>query len=261
MPLNNKPQWYKDLYASVHPDPLARAKVPIIEIGKPNDANYQILVESDVVARFVAENWKSQGEQLVPDNKFAEAKMNLFIGQFMEKLGTTIFSFPATKKPNAANKAFLKILYGLQTVEASLKMHGETESGPYFFGKQYSLAETLTAPFVLRMNILFKHHRGVDLLDCCEQIGALKTKRWMEAIQQRQSSKDSLPAENSLLAIPPYQQPFFEYSVPHDVQANAIAKVTKDIVSAKLEEEAAFAKTLKDGSKLAGYKDGTLSKL
>ena len=83
MPLNNKPQWYKDLYASVHPDPLARAKVPIIEIGKPNDAEYQILVESDVVARFVAENWKSQGEQLVPDNKFAEAKMNLFIGQFI----------------------------------------------------------------------------------------------------------------------------------------------------------------------------------
>ena len=55
VPLNNKPQWYKDLYASVHPDPLARAKVPIIEIGKPNDAEYQILVESDVVARFVAE--------------------------------------------------------------------------------------------------------------------------------------------------------------------------------------------------------------
>ena len=120
-----------------------------------------------MVARFVADNWKSQGEQLVPDNKFAEAKMNLFIGQFMEKLGTTIFSFPATKKPNAANKAFLKILYGLQTVEASLKMHGETESGPYFFGKQYSLAETLTAPFVLRMNIserveVVENDKGID---------------------------------------------------------------------------------------------------
>jgi len=258
--LNNKPEWYKRLYRSVHPDPRARAKVPILEVGKPNQPGYIKLVESEVVARFVARHWRSQGTALLPEDAVREARMNLFVQQFMDGMSASLFTFPAAKSGAAVSKHFETIVNALQAVQRAFQLHGEqTTSGPYFFGEQYSLAETLTAPFVVRMIPIFKHHRGVDVLCLCEALGASELKRWMQAVCERPSTVQSLPAENSLLALAPYMQPFFEYHIPQAEQQATIT-AAMNLHAAAQAEEAAFKETLAEGTKMAGYEAGTLRK-
>ena len=65
--------------------------------------------------------------------------MNLFVDQFMSLLAPLYFGFIVTKSDAAADKAFTKLLRGLQALDNALRMHGE--DGPYFLGHQYTLAE------------------------------------------------------------------------------------------------------------------------
>lgn len=233
----------------------------MLEIGSPGDDNFVRLIESDVIARFVATHWRDQGAQLIPNDSLREASVNLFVGQFMSQLAPTIFSIMATKEASAADKIFTKLVRGIQTIDRTLKIHGEQadDTGPFLLGNQYTLAETLTAPFVVRMIPIFKHHRGVDVLGLCDRMGASSLRRWMEAVCERPSTQQSLPAEKSLLAVPPYVQPFFEYYIPASTQ-EAVVSASLDTTAAARAQEKAFQQTLKEGSQIAGYKEGTLSK-
>lgn len=53
--MQDKPKDFADLYASIHPDPSARAKVPILEHG-----DEVRLIESAVCAEYVAEAFPGQ---------------------------------------------------------------------------------------------------------------------------------------------------------------------------------------------------------
>ena len=58
----------------------------------------------------------------------------------------------------------------------------------YFLGDNYSLAEALTAPFVVRMLANFPVHRGVDLLEHCDMMNMPRLKRWLVAVRDREST-------------------------------------------------------------------------
>lgn len=251
------------MHHAIHPDTQARAKVPILELRRWIDNSIVIqLVESDVITRFVASNWSEQGTQLVPPDSIREAKMNLFVHTFMDQLASSIFTFPSTKSATAANKEFQQLCRGLLTVDRAITLHGEQceNSGAYFLGDEYSLAETLTTPFVARMIPIFKYHRGVDVLELSNHLGAFSVKKWMEAVCVRPSLLASLPNVKSLLPIPPYMQPFFKYKIPELFQNETVLDMLKDKDLAAIEEHA-FQQRLKDGSVIAGYEKGTLKKI
>ena len=69
------------------------------------------------------------------------------------------------------NPRYAALLVGLQSLEQALSRYGHEEGGSFLFGGAYTLAEALTAPFVVRMEANFGHHRGVDLLAQCERGG------------------------------------------------------------------------------------------
>ena len=97
MDLADKPDFFKDKYAELSPVPTARAKVPILEVGAPGDENYFAIIESEVVARFVAKRWDQRGTALIPSSSTDEAAMNLFISVFMAELSGLSFSFLGAK--------------------------------------------------------------------------------------------------------------------------------------------------------------------
>ena len=157
------------LYATVHPNPAARSKVPILEIGEPGEPGYQvgvphhsptpeyhhtvslsqILVESDVVARYVARRWASQGTALIPDDPGEEGRMDLFVSTYMELLAPTYMELLAAKSDEQCDKQFGKLVLGLRAVDRALTMHRTANcTGPFVLGERFSLAETLTAPCV-----------------------------------------------------------------------------------------------------------------
>ena len=69
MDLNNKSQEFQDLYASINPDPAASAKVPILIDG---DAK---LIESAIVVEYLVDKYRGQGEELLPTDPAAAAKV------------------------------------------------------------------------------------------------------------------------------------------------------------------------------------------
>ena len=60
-----EPEDFKDMYASIQPDPTSRAKGPILEVGERGSPDYVKLIESGVVTDFIAANWRDSGEALL----------------------------------------------------------------------------------------------------------------------------------------------------------------------------------------------------
>ena len=239
--LADKPEHFKEKYAELSPVPTARAKVPILEVGAEGEEGYFALIESEVVARFIAREWPEHGTQLIPPSPADEALMNLFVTVFMEEVSGLSFSFLGAKSDEAVAKGYEKLLGGLQSVENCLNVHGNEEGGSFFFGGQYTLAEALTAPFVIRMSANFPVHRGVDIIENCERAGFDRCARWIQAVLARESSIASTPAHNSLVMLAPYMQPFFEGTVSEEAQTAAFEKLEQSAADAEAAWEAQLA--------------------
>lgn len=215
--------------------------MPILEVGLPEEDGYFALIESEVVARFIARNWQARGTQLLPPDPRDEGIVNLFVTVFMENVSGLSTSFLGAKDSAAVAKGYEKLLGGLQSLENALNTYGKEDGGSYLFGEEYTLAEALTAPFVIRMVANFPHHRGVDVLECCERAGFHRTARWMQAVLERPSSVASSPAHNSLVTLAPYMQPFFEGILTEAEQTAALDKLQRTNADAEAAWEAQLA--------------------
>jgi glutathione S-transferase len=168
--LADKPDFFKDKYAELSPVPTARAKVPILEVGAPGDENYFAIIESEVVARFVAKRWDQRGTALIPSSPTDEAAMNLFISVFMAELSGLSFSFLGAKSDAKLREGYEQLLGSLQSVDNALLMYGREEEGQgqggcsFLFGSNFTLAEALTAPFVRSDNIILYYDLAVILM-------------------------------------------------------------------------------------------------
>ncbi|DBB07594.1 TPA: hypothetical protein ACH3X3_009034 [Trebouxia sp. C0006] len=58
--LKDKPKYFSDLYASINPDPTARAKVPLLIDGDER------IVESNLVAEYLDNTFPESGPKLFP---------------------------------------------------------------------------------------------------------------------------------------------------------------------------------------------------
>ena len=86
--------------------------------------------------------------------------MQLFIQTFTELVSPTVFSSMAAKDVPAVHKQFCTLLRGMIALDACLCKYGSGELPGYFFGDCFTLAEALTAPFVVRLLVTLKEHRG-----------------------------------------------------------------------------------------------------
>ena len=107
----------------------------------------------------------------------------MFTSIFMLNLQPTSYSFLSATRPEQVESIFSKVIDGLKAVDNCLQMHGS--GGSDFILSDFSLAECLTAPFVVRMLDNFKHHRNVDLLEICDHMGLDHAKKWMIATRGR----------------------------------------------------------------------------
>ena len=119
--------------------------------GKEGAEDYVALIESEVVARFIARKWQARGTQLIPPSAADQARMDLFVASFMESLANLSFSFLGAKSADQVTSGYEKLLNGLVTIDNALRSLGNEKDGSFLFGAQYTLAEALTAPFVIRL--------------------------------------------------------------------------------------------------------------
>ncbi|KAH6633203.1 glutathione-S-transferas-like protein omega 1 [Boeremia exigua] len=162
-------------YLEINP----RGLVPAIKF------NDQIITESGVVARFLADAYPSH---LVPntgnvDAALTRARINFFVDTWFDKVGSYWFQILRAEdeaKKDELVKEFLDKV--TKEIEPLLQ-----DAAPFFGGSsKVTLAEALTAPFVLRIHSFSKHellpksvHEGLDALP--------NFKKWAQAVITQES--------------------------------------------------------------------------
>jgi len=201
--LQNKPEDFIALYASLHPDPTARAKVPILEHCTENSASssssYDVqIIESNVCAEYIAEAFpNSQGSPLLPSCARDKAVMRL-LGEMWTHSGMGNY-FPlllagqAGKEGEEARAVELdKMKKGMKIMDTFLRQYGcDVAESPFLLKSGFCLGEVCLAPFVQRLLIVVPHWAGVDLLEMTDKEGWGRLKVWMEAVAWRESTVKS----------------------------------------------------------------------
>jgi len=168
-----------------------------------------------------------------PADPARRAEGNMLVTSFMELVVDSYNRLLFAKTQENLDAAWTGLRRGLFAVETGL---GRYRTGATFFGETFGIVEALCAPFVIRMLINVKMHRGIDMLSLEDLPGTVS---WMAAIRDHASVVDTSPAEKSLGTIPPYLEPMFKATVSPEVR---MAKPTSAVVA-----EAAFAASIDAG--------------
>lgn len=213
-------------------DVEARAKAPILEVYFPGEARHVRLIESEVIARYLDDAFPKPPMQ--PAEPGRKALGNMFVASFMEHVVPSYMSLLAAKSQDRVDAAWVGLRRGLFAVEVGLERYRTGTTA--FFGETFGLVEALCAPFIIRMLLNVKKHRGVDILALAD---LPRTLEWVVAIRDSASVVETSPSDKSLCALPPYLEPFFQASVSKAVQGARPVSSTA--------AEAAFAATVDFG--------------
>lgn len=244
--LGNKPPEFKALYRAISPDPTARAKVPVLEVGAPGSDEHLWLLESAVVARYVARRWADRGTPLLPDDAADEARMELFLDTCNSRLTPCTYALMAAKDTATLLAKYEDLVRALVVVDRCLTVHC-LHDGDFVLGQRYSLAEVMTAPFVVRMLASLRGHRGVDVLALADELCLPRLGRWLQAVQHRPSTTATTPAPNSLAVIAPYLEPFFVGEIAAEDKAAVVARVVEEMQGSGEADEQAWATAIAQG--------------
>ncbi|KAF2277178.1 glutathione-S-transferas-like protein omega 1 [Westerdykella ornata] len=138
-------------YLEVNP----RGLVPAIKISD-GSLNDEIITESGIVAQFLADAYPSHLVPASGDPKSAlkRARINFFVDTWFSKAGSHWFQIAqkdTQEEKEALAKDFVSIV--AKEIEPLLK-----DAAPFFGGSEkLTLAEALTAPFILRIYTFAKH--------------------------------------------------------------------------------------------------------
>jgi glutathione S-transferase len=173
--LSNKPPAFVDKYALAVGNTETRAKVPLLEYKG------RIVVESDVVSKFVAQEIGSVDAMYPKNDEEARGRVDL----------QGYYKFLSASNEDEVVKgrdAFCQSFQGLNDALG----YGR----PFLLGGTFSVAESITAPWVHRFQVAIPHFRGVELedLDAPENIS-----RWMKAVFDRPSVQSTLCSNDYLL--------------------------------------------------------------
>jgi glutathione S-transferase len=205
--LQNKPQYFVDLYAIANPLPGARAKVPLLEVIEKNSEGQDetlLLCESLIVADYIADQYGANTKNNpLPDTAKDRATMRLFT----ELCGSSFSYFPLLRAKGDTLESALKTFQeGLVATNAFLKHHHH-KSGPFLLGDRFSLSECNAAPFVQRACTILpaftsskeSTSKVINPLEICDDLGLAHLKGWMEAVLARPSVIETGVSEEKLL--------------------------------------------------------------
>lgn len=191
--LGNKPKHFKELYASIHPDPTAPAKVTIIIDGDTQ------LIESNLVSEYLDSQYQSNGPKLFPDDPLKAAKVRWFVTLFSETFQPGLFALLRADSDDALQAAQTKLDTALKNLNSFIEQHGSSEGGDFFLGQSYSFADVAATPFVHRASVALPAYRGYDLQKAIEQQDLTRLGTWLKAALARPSYKQTAPEDKKII--------------------------------------------------------------
>lgn len=201
--LGNKPQEFVTAYAQSSPLSEPTAKTPLyIE----NNGTFR-LIESDPVAFYLAHEaaHQTETESVLPQSNKQDARMRMFLEAGWNG---TVPSYTRLLRceswEDVHNMLNTVLLPQWQVVNQALIMYGNwdiiyPEKKPYVFGKQFTIADAIPAPFVLRMAVVLQRVYMVDLVAKLRSHGLHRAAVWVEALLQRGSVYGTAPDADGLV--------------------------------------------------------------
>ncbi|KAJ3349562.1 hypothetical protein GGF32_005366 [Allomyces javanicus] len=193
--LANKPEWYT---ATINP----RGKVPALKLGSTGGP---ILIESALITEYL---YQAAGRTDLLLTNAEDARTRYLASRVTEAVNDAFVpAFYALLREHDTEKqpaATAKLLSAVHDVGAVLDAEG-----PYAVGNEWSIADTLAAPFLARL-VVVKHYRGFDLKDAAtaRDENSARFVRWAAALLEREAVKrTTAPAEVLVTAYAKYAEP------------------------------------------------------
>jgi len=181
-------EWYKK---NINPS----GEVPTV------DVNGKIVPESEICSEFLDTSFPDKGIRLVPTDPYKAAKVRLAMKNFSNFL-PSFYILLSNQEPEKDAEFGEK----LHTSLAQFFGHfAPIEEGPFFLGKEFSLADIHAIPFIDRYRFSLNHYRGFKLIPDSSDPWVTRARAWWAAVQERQSFKDTTqPEKNVILAYEAY---------------------------------------------------------
>jgi len=173
---------FLDMYASMALDPKARkkemGKVPILEHGEPGSPDYVKLIESNVIMEYIEDAWGDVGPRLRPRDPKAAAAMRMFSEAFSSMMPMKLIFGKSVEDLQGSLRAYVE---GMRMADRCLQLYG-LEGGPFVLGADFSQAECMAAPFVMRADVHLQEFRGVDPKKLAVDLGCHRLHTWFCAV-------------------------------------------------------------------------------
>lgn len=179
--MSDKSEEFTQLYSLANPLPNARAKVPVLDVAQGT----LVLCESIVIAEYLADEFGEGSIQ--PKSSADRARSRLFT-----ELCSNAFSyFPILRVRDDVGKratALENLKFSMAGVNDYLTQHGK-DDGPFLFGRDFSTAECIAAPFVQRACVILPTFCGPEIspLAICDELKLSRLSTWIKAVLARPS--------------------------------------------------------------------------
>merc|ERR1712190_168288 len=107
------------------------------------------------------------------------------MGMFLEVASKLMPFGVVFSKYENLDKAFKDFAAIAKQMNAALERWGEP-GGDFLLGNQFSMAEVLPAPLLVRLN-MWDWWRGVNAVELIEKLGYARLSKWMKAVVARES--------------------------------------------------------------------------
>jgi glutathione S-transferase len=196
--LQNKPVDFVNKYQSIAPDETVSAKVPIFE-------NKEVkLIESAIISEYMCDAYDSQGAPLRPQNAAEGARVRLFCDTYDKNLGgLSMKILRASDEDLKGGRLAEDIEKAIKVLNNFFEKYQEPAASatgsPFLLGR-FSLAEVITAPFIVRLVPCMKEFCDMSLLEECKKLGCHRLHDWIEAVNGRPSVTSITPPEEDMVS-------------------------------------------------------------
>jgi len=155
------------------------------------ERNGHNIAESEIASEFLDQSFPKEGHHLVPTDPYKAAKMRLGMKAW-NTVVTDLYGLLMNQDPEKDPVFAGKIHSG---IEKFFKLATPLEEGPYFLGKEFSLADIHAIPFFDRFRHTLKAYRGFTLLDHTKPWYP-RALAWLSAIESRESFKKTTKSDS-----------------------------------------------------------------
>jgi len=194
--LGNKPSEFVNKYAAA-PGSYGTAKVPLLEYNG-DGVSEQLVVESDVVTRFVAQHVEGSDKKkdidLLPYDQ--QGRIDSFLGVW-ESVVSTYYAVLTSSSQKQVTQSLKRFQGALDKLEDTL--NDKDDDTPFVCAK-FSVAECVAAPWVQRFFVTLPYYRNIDFEDDILNDRYPTVQRWMEAVRTQPSVMASMCPEDEMKA-------------------------------------------------------------